>query len=186
MIKKAVHKQSKPSWVTGAIHNSDQFDNLILGLKESLFWAYIFHDKDKNEDGSAKPKHIHFIAQNAPRSFDWWSDALGIPSNFIERVHRPRAMVRYLIHLDDPDKAQYSLDEIETNDRRYLETYFNQDTDKMNTNLFYDIKRLRFGRITPDEFIDRYDLELRKMAFYNRFRLFNEIAKFDEAEPPDL
>lgn len=72
------------------------------------------HDKDVNPDGTKKKKHIHIILV-----FDNKKDFLAV-KKIADAIHSPRpqkvesirGMVRYLIHIDNPEKAQYDKKDI--------------------------------------------------------------------------
>ena len=80
--------------------------------------AYIvspLHDKDENPDGTHKKKHYHVLVK-----FDanWMfkdvkkiTDMLGQPEP--ERALNPVGCARYLTHMDNPEKYQYSAEKIE-------------------------------------------------------------------------
>ena len=78
--------------------------------------VYIVHDKDKNDDGTDKEKHIHIMlcTYNAAtlgqvrRWFPSNQNTLGQVLNDDEQ------MLRYLTHKDNPEKAQYSDEEVIT------------------------------------------------------------------------
>ena len=75
------------------------------------------HDKDiaNVETGELKKPHRHVIAmwpntttrRNAERFFEQFHG----PKTIL-RLESPRGMARYLIHLDDPDKAQYDPEDV--------------------------------------------------------------------------
>lgn len=74
------------------------------------------HDKDMNATGSPKKPHYHVVLafsgavrENAAQSV---SDAFsGIK---VQQVKDLRAIMRYLCHLDNPEKAQYDVNEVVT------------------------------------------------------------------------
>lgn len=72
------------------------------------------HDKDKNATGESKKAHWHIlILFQGKKSYDQVkeiTDALDAP--IPERCHNAKAMVRYMAHLDNPDKAQYDIADI--------------------------------------------------------------------------
>lgn len=72
------------------------------------------HDNDKNATGEPKKSHWHILLMfGAVKAYDQvkeLTDALNAP--IPERCHNTRAMVRYLAHLDNPDKAQYLIGDI--------------------------------------------------------------------------
>ena len=72
------------------------------------------HDKDINPDGSIKKPHWHvmllFDGNKSYEQIKEITDKINAPSpKYIQSV---RAMVRYFAHLDNPEKAQYSISEI--------------------------------------------------------------------------
>ena len=70
-----------------------------------------WHDKDINADGSPKKKHKHILLMfGGVKSYEQVkeiTDKLGQP--IPQRTHNARAMVRYMAHLDNPEKAQYDI-----------------------------------------------------------------------------
>lgn len=72
------------------------------------------HDKDINADGENKKAHIHILLLfGGVKSYEQVreiTDKLNCP--IPQRCHNARAMVRYMAHLDNPEKAQYSVSDI--------------------------------------------------------------------------
>lgn len=90
--------------------------NWIEILKEShLPIFYVLHDKDMNPDNLEKKKaHYHvMIMFESPRTKD---NAVEFINSFggvgCELVKTRRGMARYLIHRDNPEKYQYSSDDV--------------------------------------------------------------------------
>lgn len=74
------------------------------------------HDKDLKQDGTKKKPHYHIIVRfRSKKSFkqikEGVCDPLGGPHP--QPVFDFPMMVRYLAHLDDPEKAQYDIEDIE-------------------------------------------------------------------------
>lgn len=72
------------------------------------------HDKDINPDGSVKKPHWHimllFEGKKNYEQIKEITDKINAPSpKYVQSV---RAMTRYFAHLDNPEKAQYSVSEI--------------------------------------------------------------------------
>lgn len=91
--------------------DSESYDceAVILFMKQFFDdWAFALHDQDVDADGNPKKPHYHWLGsfKNA-RSLLSISKACGIPANSIETVKKWKQSVRYLIHLDNPDKFQY-------------------------------------------------------------------------------
>lgn len=104
---------------TGSLYpDAENYDCAkVLETIKSKFkqWAFAAHDSDVNDDGELKKLHIHWVGRGDPRTLSAVSKFLGIPEHDIEIGRNFNSLVRYLIHMDDPDKFQYSPDGIETN-----------------------------------------------------------------------
>lgn len=72
------------------------------------------HDSDINANGEVKKAHRHillmFSGVKAYEQVRELTDVLNCPSP--QRCHNSKAMVRYMAHLDNPEKAQYKVDAI--------------------------------------------------------------------------
>ena len=124
--------------------NSYNFDEVFRNLKSYKKWAYIVHDKDKNENGDYKKLHYHFILHldNActPKAL---SKKIGLSTQFIQNIRNERSVVRYLIHIDDDDKYQYSKNDIITSKAysRFVSKCFDdlETEEEMLSNIFSTI-----------------------------------------------
>jgi len=87
--------------------------NALKMIKESTDYLCILHDKDKTKEGELKKPHWHIILvyKNAT-----WNSAIAeefsIPLNYIQRLRNYEAASEYLIHANEPEKHQYTLDEV--------------------------------------------------------------------------
>lgn len=92
----------------------------INGFKK---YAYIKHEPETDE----KKSHYHlYISLDSACTISAVSKRLGVPSQFIQHVRSERASLRYLTHVDYPDKIQYNLTDIKysTNiERSLLKSY---------------------------------------------------------------
>lgn len=88
----------------------------IVRLNELHVECYISpeHDRDINPDGSLKKRHWHIIlCFEGKKSFEQIkeiTDSLNCPHP--QYVNSLRGMARYLCHLDNPEKVQYSPSEV--------------------------------------------------------------------------
>lgn len=83
----------------------------------SLHVPYIvspLHDKDKKDNGSLKKPHYHilllFPGKKSYTQIKTLTDKLSSP--IPQPVSSVQGLVRYFAHLDDPEKAQYSIKDI--------------------------------------------------------------------------
>lgn len=93
--------------------DSYNFEEVIRNIKTYKNYAYIKHDKDLKEDNTYKKEHYHCILKlDNACTISALSKKIDVPDNYIQNVRNERTMVRYLIHLDDPLKAQYNKNDI--------------------------------------------------------------------------
>lgn len=95
-------------------YNSDD----VLQAASEYFdeWAYALHDSDVLDTGELKKAHFHFVGRcESGRQISAVSNKCGIPENAIQVKNSFKYSVRYLVHLDQPDKFQYSNDRIVSN-----------------------------------------------------------------------
>ena len=87
----------------------DMLDDLHIEWIESPL-----HDKDINANGEPKKAHWHILLMfGGVKSYEQVkevTDKLNAP--IPERAHNAKSMVRYMAHLDNPEKAQYSVSDI--------------------------------------------------------------------------
>ena len=73
-----------------------------------------WHDKDVNANGEPKKKHKHilliFPGKKSYEQIKEITDKLQQP--IPQRCHNAKALVRYMAHMDNPEKAQYSPSDI--------------------------------------------------------------------------
>lgn len=74
------------------------------------------HDKDVNADGEPKKPHYHIIlAYSGPTSFNVVNSLCGsLNCPIPQALEQIKGYYRYLTHKDNPEKAQYSEDDIKT------------------------------------------------------------------------
>lgn len=74
------------------------------------------HDKDVKDDGAAKYPHYHVLVMfRGKKSIEQVQDLAhkcGAVNDHVEPCQDARAYARYLCHLDDRSKAQYSVSEV--------------------------------------------------------------------------
>jgi len=84
------------------------------------------HDKDVNEDGELKKPHWHILV-----SYDG-PVALSAVQKITEKLNAPipqklasgKGLVRYMIHMDNPEKFQYAKDQIVGHNGAEVDSYF--------------------------------------------------------------
>lgn len=84
------------------------------------------HDRDINPDGTPKKTHWHvMLSADGPitlKAINKIIEPLNTPAP--QKVGSGRGMIRYFIHLDNPEKAQYSKDELVGHCGADVDSYF--------------------------------------------------------------
>lgn len=98
-------------------------------IKEKYDYAMILHDKDFKEDGSPDKIHIHVVAKIATSAC--WNTSickdLGLEPIFSRPCSSINKALQYLIHFNNPEKYQYSIDEVEGSLKNKLVECINSD-----------------------------------------------------------
>ena len=92
--------------------------NLVcMDYKTIKEWAYILHDKDVDENGKMVKPHFHiYLHFNNATDTDLVASWFKLPGNQVEKVKgRKKDMLKYLIHLNAPNKYQYDLEQVKGN-----------------------------------------------------------------------
>lgn len=100
---------------------SPKFEGQLWVLKP-LFYAFIRHDQDIEEDGQPKQPHYHLVIKfSQPKTFLTMQKLF--PGAHIEMSQSVSSSVQYLTHQNQPNKAQYSGNQIITNRLELLTKY---------------------------------------------------------------
>ena len=91
----------------------DNWREIITQAKIPVFISPL-HDKDINPTNEPKKPHFHVMAMyDGPKTFDqakeFFTSFGGVGCEVVNSV---RGYARYLCHLDNPEKAQYSTDDV--------------------------------------------------------------------------
>lgn len=96
----------------------------IQYIKSNYKYALITHDKDLDTEGNLKKSHTHVVlALDNSQEDNTICNVLGISYNYLQSISSIKGSLEYLIHLNNPDKFQYSLDEVEGDLKNKLEDY---------------------------------------------------------------
>ena len=150
----------KPVWT------KKQMKNLAKELKGSAQIYMINHDRDKTEGDNLVEPHTHFVIQyQTPRNRSTVANLLGVKENFIIACKSTKASLRYLLHMDDPEKAQYDYDEvIHNNDAEFQAVIKGQSlSDKEIADYIYRGETMAILDLVP----------------YNKIRTIQAIVQMD-------
>ncbi len=112
------------------------------------------HDKDVNPDGSKKKPHWHIMLSADGPITEKRINQIIKPLNgpIPQKVGSSIGMVRYFIHLDNPEKHQYPMDEIKGHNGADVGSYF-QLTQTSRLNIMKDIIKFIYDN-NVDNFSD--------------------------------
>ncbi len=115
---------------TLVVYPQDMPENWREVLREKMWDVLIspLHDKDVNEDKTPKKPHHHVILSagsawiTMKELVDLGNKLKGVAKP--QKCSNPKGMVRYFIHADNPEKAQYDKSKIEVYGNYDIEEYF--------------------------------------------------------------
>lgn len=113
--------------------DNDLHMNFLYDIIKKYDYAYILHDKDLNEDKTDKKPHFHLLLffNNARYINSIFKEFNLDNNNLIEFAKKDKVhTIRYLIHCDNNEKFQYSIEDIHTN--LDLSNYFINKTNETN------------------------------------------------------
>lgn len=161
----------------------EHWDSLISIAKSHYqWWAYIYHDKDNTD------KHIHLLCYDkGGTSLKSHCDRFSavVPSHFVEKVWNGRAMARYLIHKDDPQKHQYQVSEVFTSSKDKFASFLLDENKDVITE-YNDFLAVLDGSMSVTDFLDKYRGEFSSMPFHHKLNTFYKLNRgaFESYLPP--
>lgn len=109
-------KEKTRNWAT-VVYPESAPENWREILAETHIPAFIspLHDKDTNPTGEPKKAHYHvMLMYEGPRERSLvepvFANIGGVGCEYVKAI---RGYARYLCHLDNPEKAQYSVDDVQ-------------------------------------------------------------------------
>lgn len=114
--KSSGNKETRTRNWTFVLYEDSMPENWVELLdEEHIEWIESpWHDKDVNANGEIKKKHKHiallFGGVKTYEQVKEITDKLNSP--IPQRCHNVKALVRYMAHLDNPEKAQYSISDV--------------------------------------------------------------------------
>lgn len=129
------------NWLIVTYLNEDDLHRVLESkLDKGIItqYAYINHDRDVTKDGELKKAHRHcIILCKSPvlgsRLQNWFkglNDEGGDSNTLIEKLKSKKGAFAYLTHENNPEKYQYSREEIICSDDDYFDNLEGKDTDK--------------------------------------------------------
>lgn len=140
----------KSTWFQCILYPSSQSydcNSVLEKIKHvSVNFAYILHNRDvidandvvdsqdgeyvlaDSQIGNGKKEHFHcvFLLDNA-KQLGLVANLIGLKSNYLQKVESKSGSIQYLVHKNNPEKAQYDLNEVVTNIKDIRKKYFADD-----------------------------------------------------------
>ncbi|EOC7418851.1 replication protein [Campylobacter upsaliensis] len=98
----------------------------VLSVKYGFEWVKSpLHDKDINADNTPKKPHYHcLIYFNGKKSYNQIKTIMSeIGATAPQIIHNAKGNVRYMLHLDNPEKAQYKISDLKAFNGFDIEKY---------------------------------------------------------------
>ena len=161
--------------------SSYNFEETLRIIKSQRKWAYIKHFPENDE----KKEHYHVILSfDNQTSVSALSKKTGVPEQHIKGIKNMRAMCRYLIHKDDEEKYQYSLEQVMVSSlftKEYRKQFDDIETeDQIIDNIYNFILKLKqkFGYCELQRLLIQYVNSHCYERVYKRYRFeFTEYLK---------
>ena len=138
-------KRDRAFCLTSYLNKSQVAECLLRHDRQIRAYAYIEHNRDKNEDGTPKENHIHILIKtvngctvdSVRKWFKGYTDSNELPINTLGQVmHDIDSSYDYLTHDTEQAKAdgktQYKKEEIISNDLQYFENHSLHDEDNIS------------------------------------------------------
>lgn len=155
----------------------------ILDSKHIPFVCSPLHDKDVNPDGTIKKSHWHvvFIFSGLKSYSQMLNLTKELNSPIPQKVDSLKGMIRYLIHLDNPEKYQYRKQEIDVHGDIDILPYFESSGSRRNE-LMAMVKYIKTNNITniadfADQIIDEGNAEWFDILANHNTLFLKEIIK---------
>ena len=126
----SIEAQSKEN--SQRLEQLEVFLKVLLNCSTFKFIASIIHDKDLREDNTPRLAHLHAFIEFAEKKtvlqvLGFLSELLSVDKLLIsvEGSNNEFLLVQYLTHKNQPNKHQYSLEAVFSNNRELLEKRYN-------------------------------------------------------------
>lgn len=137
------------------------------------------HDADLNGDGSEKKPHYHvFLSFEGKKSYDQlYILTRRFNGTIPKRVESPQGLIRYFIHKDNPDKAQYQIEDITLFGGLDIEKYFKPTASHVSEIIDEMIQFIYDNDLTEWAELQRYALDNKEWSYVLNMYHCNSIYR---------
>jgi len=185
MLKSPKEKRIQSrQWQIIAPSDWDNLDAIKSKIKLiSRFYYFVLHDSDIDEFGEPKKPHWHYLFSfGSPRELstitNYFAGIENLLPNSYEKIGSLAWAKRYLIHADDPQKAQYPVTSVETNDLLFPELFIAKlgkiaEHDHVVKYLVSELDTLTFP-----ELLEHYSGQLVQLNFQAKMNLIMQLRRY--------
>jgi hypothetical protein len=155
-------------------HNRDFYGDAPEDLENG-------ESKSAHAVGELKKEHIHLLMKfNNSRDLktvhNYFSQFSELKENSFEIIRNDHGAKRYLTHADNPEKAQYKIEEVETNDKLFANVFVDKISSSEELGILKRNYKFVLNRTTFDEYIDLWEPVLAGMNSYQKSMIFFKIC----------
>jgi hypothetical protein len=160
------------------------FECFLEDIKQvSQHWWFVRHDKDVDEFGVPKKPHWHLLFSfGSPRDLNtvmnYFKKYSFLLPNSYERIGSLHWAKRYLVHADDPQKAQYNFSDVETNDENYKDMFISRLGKVAELVHVEDFFKNVGGCKTFWEFLEPVRPQLASVGFAQKINLIMNLRRY--------
>jgi len=150
----------------------------------SRHYYFVLHDKDVDElTGNLKKPHWHYLfsfgsARDLTTVTNYFTGIENLLPNSYEKIGSIVWAKRYLVHADDPQKAQYNISDVETNDPLFKELFISK-LGKIEE--LEHVKRFMLGNLdnlTFAELFQHYEGQMVHLTFQSKMSLLMRMRDY--------
>lgn len=181
--------EQKTEWsgraYTWSLMTYASFEEIERLLNEAKHYAWCYHDKDENEDGTKVTPHTHIIIIfEQQKSLKWIQDKINSTQNTLGECRKKvgndfvplsiEGLYSYLLHIGYPDKYQYDLDERHIDNLEYWKRYDKEVITNVDQDFIADLLSTEFQRETDHKLFMAQKYGRDFIRNYDKYRSFRE------------
>ena len=138
--------------------DDERFSFYESNIIKNFEYLSILHDRDIDENGIPKKKHIHFVIRSIGGAVPLSSvcSLIGCPANYIEPLRSYKYGLLYCVHANEPEKVQYSINDCKGTLVKDLDRFLSIDkkTESEKVLSLLDFINKQYCTITIGEFAE--------------------------------
>ena len=192
-------KDKRCRWWTIEVYPDSAKENWerdLIGMKYAIS---PLHNEDKNDDGTIKKPHWHVVIYFPNKAYlkEVQELSFGLSKvKYVQPVKNICGMIRYLVHMDNPEKAQYKIKDIKTSGGFDINQYLRTSADDFEIQrkievLALEKKIFSYGRLCDYLYQELYEdspelyqfLTRHTFHFLHYLKSYKDEANFKKVSP---